>query len=782
VREPARHAAGSKSPTSSALGPTPARPLPFSTVPEPIPLSQGGTFNLSQSLAGGVPPYHSFAADEGTLPDGVTIDPDTGIVSAAEDAELPADPEDSDTFPTIKWGADDSATPVSQPGELPLFGVTSAAGGADLPFTAGHVFKQGDIPAGKFIDSDLTDWQATPTTYWPDGSVRHAIIAGRATCTAGVLQTTQLARADADRSGTALTEADLSAALPAVTLECGAGGEVVSLNALVGTAARRRTVCAGPVMSNWVYRKQLAGSTTISVWFDVRLYKGGNVEILPWVENGVLLQVPGDDTRTWTLTIGGTARFSKLITIYAHTRCVLIDNQASSFKHFSYWTGIDPQIEPRHDTDYFMASKMVPHYGFAATESTFSQTEAPITQSFYPGYRGSGMSSDMSGTGFGSFIGLIPNWAAVWLTSGADPRAYRAIVVNGYASGSWRINYRDETLHGDGVQHEPFRYEDYPTIWSGGSGPGPKPPFGTGTVPNYPDKAHQPSMDYVPWLITGRWFHLEQMLFWLTWSHMDSTYTYRGQADGLIFHGQTRARGWQVRLLAQTLAVLPTDHPCYPGLLNSWQKNTEMFEARYVTGTLDSGAWVNNLGVMGEDQQGSSSPYNADAPAGYEGYGWLAPWQFDSAGAHKRLAQQFGSRNLAGFGVADLTGTYCFRYFGAYMLPYGERLAGTHPPLTPYFGDWGEVLATRLAAFGGEEIPCAEGGSITYRGIDVTEGDWWKTSAVSICYASLAMAREHDAAGAAEAWARITGSSSWALASGAFSKVPVWGIYPRNVA
>jgi DNA mismatch repair protein MutS len=32
----------------------------------------------------------------------------------------------------------------------------------------------------------------------------------------------------------------------------------------------------------------------------------------------------------------------------------------------------------------------------------------------------------------------------------------------------------------------------------------------------------------------------------------------------------------------------------------------------------------------------------------------LAPWQFDPAGAEKRLAQQFGSRDLAGFGVADL--------------------------------------------------------------------------------------------------------------------------------
>ena len=32
----------------------------------------------------------------------------------------------------------------------------------------------------------------------------------------------------------------------------------------------------------------------------------------------------------------------------------------------------------------------------------------------------------------------------------------------------------------------------------------------------------------------------------------------------------------------------------------------------------------------------------------------LAPWQFDSGGAQTRLAQQFGSRDLAGFGVADL--------------------------------------------------------------------------------------------------------------------------------
>jgi DNA mismatch repair protein MutS len=43
--------------------------------------------------------------------------------------------------------------------------------------------------------------------------------------------------------------------------------------------------------------------------------------------------------------------------------------------------------------------------------------------------------------------------------------------------------------------------------------------------------------------------------------------------------------------------------------------------------------------------------YALDAPCAVRR---LAPWQFDSAAAANRLAQQFGSRDLAGFGVADL--------------------------------------------------------------------------------------------------------------------------------
>ncbi|MEQ1591830.1 MAG: DNA mismatch repair protein MutS [Thiobacillaceae bacterium] len=47
-------------------------------------------------------------------------------------------------------------------------------------------------------------------------------------------------------------------------------------------------------------------------------------------------------------------------------------------------------------------------------------------------------------------------------------------------------------------------------------------------------------------------------------------------------------------------------------------------------------------------------PDDFPQPSGAYSLRRLAPWQFDSASAHTRLAQQFGSLDLSGFGVADL--------------------------------------------------------------------------------------------------------------------------------
>ena len=68
------------------------------------------------------------------------------------------------------------------------FTLSSATGGANLPFTLGQAFRQGQVPAGKFVGSSLAGLQVAPKNYWPDGSLKFAILSGRATLAANTAQ------------------------------------------------------------------------------------------------------------------------------------------------------------------------------------------------------------------------------------------------------------------------------------------------------------------------------------------------------------------------------------------------------------------------------------------------------------------------------------------------------------------------------------------------------------------------------------------------------------------
>lgn len=70
----------------SPRGDTPPE-LAWVGLPSPIPINLDDTFDLSAYVEGGVPPY-SYAVTSGSLPDGVSLDTDTGILTAAEDADV----------------------------------------------------------------------------------------------------------------------------------------------------------------------------------------------------------------------------------------------------------------------------------------------------------------------------------------------------------------------------------------------------------------------------------------------------------------------------------------------------------------------------------------------------------------------------------------------------------------------------------------------------------------------------------------------------------------------
>lgn len=614
-RESATNIVSTITANSNTLGPVSSGALAF-TPPATFDLTRGGTYSLAQHVSGGVPPYGPYELDSGTLPAGVTLNSASGVLSATGSATL-------GESGTLVVGVSDSAVSAT----LPTFSVLSAVGGSNLPFAYGHAFKEGDVPSGNYVNSDLTDWQAIPTTYWPDGSLRHAIIAGRATCSANVLKNITLSVSGTNRTGTALTEANLSAVMPTVTLQ--AGGDSFTLNSLIGTAARHRTVCSGPVMSNWLYRRAIAGSNHLVAWFDVRLYIGGAVEIFPWMENAYLTVAnPVSDTRNYTLTIGGVTKFSSSITVRHRSRPLLLDNTAASFRHWSYWAGTDPQIVPKHDMAYLRATKMVPNLVAAPSDTRLNATQ----QTYSPNTRaniGPGMGDPGTNSGI---IGHDQNIAhAAWVSSGADTRAYDASMTFGYSGGSWSTHYRenDPTL----AVNEPFVFTQRPNV-SINQGGSPAIPTGDGNEVGTPVTTHQPSYGFLPWLLTGRWWFLEEQLFWTNFNYLCGTPNQRrGEAYGQntatypayaasagvgvidLSNGAYPHRGgaWSLRCLAQTLAILPTTHPAYASIKASFDANVGFYHGLYISGTYQqdagSAAYVNNpLGFVGYYLTGQTGP------------------------------------------------------------------------------------------------------------------------------------------------------------------------------
>ena len=759
--------------TSNAIGPVIDGSLNVTSIPSPIRIPQGGSFNFDDYITGGTPPY-TVSLDSGSLPSGVTK---TGnILSATGSATIT-------TTSALSWSVVDSEVSAT----LPTFGVLSTVGGTNLPFTYGHVFKEGDVPSGQYVNSDLTDWQCVPTTYWPDGSVRHAIISGRATCTSNVLKSIALSVSSSDRSGTTLTETNLASALPTVTLQ--AGGDSFTLNSLVGTSAKHRTVCTGPVMSNWIYRRAISGSNHLVAWFDVRLYVGGNVEIFPWVENAYLtVASPVNDVRTWTLTIGGVQKFSQSIDVKHHSRPVLVSGAP-----MPYWTGTDPQIVPKHDVAYLRATKMVPNYGWTSPSASklngLQQTYTPNTLA--------GINSAMGAAG--SSAAILNNADALYAASG-DSRAWKASVVFAMSGGSWSIHHRAEatsTQGSAGYPNEPFMFSQYPnaSIQIQNS---PTIPEGSGGTNGTPVISHQPNYGYLQWLCSARWWFLEETLFWGGWNYLYNTVDNRkgagaSGANGVIktSAGANTDRGgaWGLRTLAQGFVSVPSTHPCYSSLKTSWEANTSWYKALTIDGTVEGGSDVNSLGIMGFYGSFSSSVYSAgNSSTEMYGAGWMQgmfqhvlgfTWDLSLPQDSASQTRHQAIRDLGYTAVVARTGdgsgnSWRYRNFIVYGLNWGT-IGGS------YYSSWDGAYAKYKAGFGITND--GDGGTSLFSHSSQTVLAPGSSSKPYFGQAltALAYAVDHGKTGASAGWARVSGASNFdSYTAAEFNDEPEHGVIPRT--
>lgn len=656
------------------------------------------------------------------------------------------------------------------------FSLISAKNQVKAPFSLGFAFKRGDIPAGSTVGSNLSSLQVTPRTTWPDGSLKFAQIAGFADLSANTLLTVRLRRTAADtRVISPLTLADLKKT--GITAEVGAGSFGSASFGAADWDVPLAAWVSGAQMSSWIFRKPVGSDAHLTAWLEVRLYAGGAVEVLPWVENGYLLVAgPTSKQATYTFKINGTQRFSAAFDLPHHCRTPLISGTA-----LSYWLGADPEVQPRHDLVYLQATEQVPTYSARVEPSALVAQQLAAAYTPLSSGNFNYTNDSMPSSGYHEPIGLLPQHDMLYLTCDSAT-TYGAVVRNGFAAGRYPTHYRDEKTQ------RPLRFSQYPNLVLhsasnvrdvGASTRGQYTPKPVGTQPPGWDCAHSPSVGYMAYLLTGRWYFMEEVQFAATVNYLtknDNNDMRRGSA-GLVRAvaggWQTRASAWQWRALTQALNVTPdNDTALQQEFAASVESNISDYHAVYVAQPNNPFGWV-QTGESYANSFGNGAPWQQDFVTASFGYSLAMGLPISAAvtAKHEAFFRWKARSAVMRLGTAAnfwyINGAPYTMTISAAALP--DFIGGKGPWLPNDAAVYLTTFASKPAWFGAIEGKLA--GEIM-----PGERSMWGNLMPALSYAV-----RHGVPGALDAYSRLTQASNYASMREAFNVAPVWSVTPARM-
>jgi hypothetical protein len=695
---------------------------------------------------------------------GVATTAATGVAFAAQ----PCPPSTL----SVEGGTTASTTcEQAQPGQLPALTLTSGAPSGVYAWTFGHAFKKGDVPSGSSLTTNAQSSQAWIRNRWSDGSAKFAVISGISSFTQGTQHRIQLATGSGSGGGNVPEPGNLDAS---VTFS-GAVSGTYSVQAALGvnkaswngrTTAGRVRQFLGPVMSEFHYYVPTSDAH-ITVWFYVRCYSNGAINVETVVENG-WARVPSPVEKSYTIAVrvGGSQRYSATIAHRHHARWSRQD-----------WIGTDPQIIPRHDSAYLKSTKLVPNYAqFTVSSTTLNE----LVQSAAPMTRGDFDEAGRSG-GYHAHLGLLPVWDAAYVVSG-DPRAYRSMLANEQASNCCRLgpgqagfNTRDEST-GLPMNLVDFYDESYSNGYS--------PDYGSGKVyrgsdsssaPWSTDPAHGWAAGYLAYLVTGRWFSLETTQFgvgadFMAWGTNSSN-------DGQRWLSEERFAAWSMRLKACALAITPDSGAGTDALRAGYVRHLEECWQRWRTSEVGH----NNLGIRRNIYN-----FSAYAPAPYLscgafqqnfvvqafGFAYDIAAELVNATARQQWLESVRFHGLFPVGLLGMRPNgYCYRRAGLYGLAVGPNRDTAR---TTFYSSWAEVynVAVQTGAIPSGES--CETGSTLLGGYFPNSSSYWGN-----LYPAAAYAKDFGVTGADAAWARMVGASNHSQFVQTFPEFPQFAIVPR---
>jgi len=543
--------------------------------------------------------------------------------------------------------------------------------------------------AANAVQIGTLETQTDVKVRWPNGSIRFAVVS------ALVPRSGAYAIAAAQQSATTFVPILPQAS---VTLTIGGKPYVATL-----PPSLTDVWLNGPLVSERRAVVAPGAHPFLRVIFDVRSYKNGGHRVDVTVEN--CLDVPASDEVTYdvAVAVGGAKVFAQ---------------SAVTHKFLARWRrtfAVDGLKESAIKADLapFVAARALP-----AFLPTVVNVKRALTG---PGVSGAGfeilgfgdLTLPMDAHGGRPELAPYPDWTAQFLVhQTAAQRAY--VVRHGELAGSWGMHIREQ----DGrVPHiDTYAYYWLDPRWRDNPGfQGPqnvrKDRDGNYAIPGRAqaaDIAHQPSLAFVPYLMTGDRFFADEVAFWANFcliGSFASDYNRKG-AQGLLVGNEVRGIGWALRNLGDAAAYLPDasgDKSYFASKV--WNNLTDLdrYGATFQSGPLQT-VFPNR---RPEDSEGRYQPYM-----------WISLWEqtyvawaIDRVMQHGQVTPAYNFAN-AGAALRDRIARLQLNLFVnpqwprdrdrqvPYLLAAGKYTApaGASGRSVAYFQTFGEMAAATFAA------------------------------------------------------------------------------------
>ncbi len=520
---------------------------------------------------------------------------------------------------------------------------TSATAQTKVPVTFGQVFAVGhlqptDVLSGRMDDGTIVPLQIDVKAKHADGSVRHAIISAVLPSLAGnTVHTMSLIKGGTAPTGSTSIDALMRTGFSfSVNAKLNGVDYTASADALLKSGAVT-TWLNGPVATEWQVSAPLrtasgAAHPHLQARFAIRWFPGANeARVDVTVENDWAYEpAPQNFTYDANVVMGGKSVYSKAgLTHYNHAR----------WRKMFWFNGAEPQVNVKLNTAYLLDSKALPNYDRSLTmaESNLSALQTKWTGAITEPMNIGLAVPYMPQTGGREDIGMLPAWAATWLLS-MDKRAAQATLGTATLAGSWSAHYRDKNTG------RPISLIDYPYMTINGHAsdtmnPATKkyeafPVCATTTACTTPythDASHQAAFAYMPYLVTGDYYYLEELQFWAMWNQFETNPGYRQNIKGILSSEQVRGQAWSLRTLAEAAYITPDDDRLKSHFTQILDSNLDWYNSTYTDNPS-----ANKLGVI---VNGYAMGYN-------DGKG-MAPWMDDF------FTSAIGHVSELGFSKAD---------------------------------------------------------------------------------------------------------------------------------